>query len=45
MSRSFLIGKFLPAYAGRFGRLPDRKLTSDGLPPDVLQARFSERGL
>lgn len=44
MSRSFLIGKFLPAYASRFGRLPEREMTSEGLPADVLKARFAERG-
>lgn len=44
MARSFLIGKFLPAYSGRFGRLPDREMTTEGLPAEVLKARFSERG-
>lgn len=44
MSRSFLIGKFLPAYTSHFGRLPQREMTSEGLDADVLKARFAERG-
>lgn len=44
MARSFLIGKFLPAYTSRFGRLPEREMTTEGLDADVLKARFADRG-
>ena len=44
MSRSFLVGKFLPAYSSKFGRMPERKMTSEGLSKEALQQRFSERG-
>jgi len=45
MSRSFLVGKFLPAYTSKFGRLPKREMTSEGLSPERLKQRFSERGV
>ena len=44
MARSFLIGKFLPAYSNKFGRIPEREMTSEGLPSATLKARFAERG-
>ncbi|MGB0650855.1 MAG: energy transducer TonB [Rhodothermales bacterium] len=44
MSRSFLVGKFLPAYGNTFGRLPERELTSKGLSNEALKQRFRERG-
>jgi len=44
MSRSFLVGKFLPAYTSKFGRLPKREMTAKGLSQEALKARFSERG-
>ena len=44
MSRSFLVGKFLPAYGSKFGRLPKREMTSEGLSNEALKQRFKERG-
>lgn len=44
MSRSFLVGKFLPAYGNKFGQLPKREMTSEGLSNEALQQRFKERG-
>lgn len=44
MARSFLVGKFLPAYSNKFGRIPEREMTSEGLSEEVLKQRFSERG-
>lgn len=44
MSRSFLVGKFLPAYGNKFGQLPKREMTSEGLSNQALKQRFKERG-
>lgn len=44
MARSFLVGKFLPAYTSKFGRIPKRDMASEGLQEETLKQRFSERG-
>ncbi len=44
MSRSFLVGKFLPAYGGKFGRMPKREMSAEGLSDEALKQRFTERG-
>jgi len=43
MKSTFLVGRFLPAYGSKFGRLPDRKMVSEGLSSDQLARRFAER--
>lgn len=45
MSRSFLVGRFLPAYGLAFGRLPKKEMISKGLSTEKLAIRFAERAL
>ncbi len=45
MSRSFLVGRFLPAYGASFGRLPKKEMISKGLSREKLAVRFAERAL
>ena len=45
MSRSFLVGRFLPAYGLAFGRIPKKEMISKGLSTQKLALRFAERAL
>ena len=44
-SRSFLVGRFLPAYGATFGRIPKKEMISKGLSTEKLALRFAERAL
>jgi len=45
MNRPFLIGRFLPAHAASFGKLPTTPLTKGAISKETLEARFNDRSL
>lgn len=45
MNRPFLVGRFLPAHATGFGKLPKTPITKGAIPVETLEARFNERSV
>ena len=45
MNRPFLVGRFLPAHASSFGKLPSTPITKGAIPAETLKSRFSERAV
>ncbi len=45
MTRSFLIGRFLPAHGASFGKMPKRALTEGPISTETLAVRFEARAV